>query len=267
MRPVPNLKAIFFDIDGTLLSGKTGRIPQSAVDALLAAHQKGYRLFLSTGRHPAEIDQVPELAALPFSGVVSMNGQYCYCGDEVIHSETLPAADVAVLADYLQTAPYAALYSRANQLYITKFTPVVQAVCESVGTKPAPVGSLRDMLAAPIYQAGLFLGGDAVPEVLERMPGCYWTSWHTLGVDISPVAGGKWTGVEKMARHFGIHPAQVMTVGDNENDIDMLEHAGYSVAMGNGTKSAKSAAHHVTAAVDDHGIALALADLPKAAQA
>ena len=267
MQPVPNLKAIFFDIDGTLLSGETGRIPQSAVDALLAAHQKGYRLFLSTGRHPTEIAQVPGLAELPFSGVVAMTGQYCYCGNQVIHSEPLPAADIAVLADYLQTAPHAALYSRVDGQYLTKYNPVVQAVCDSIGTKPAPLGSLQDMLAAPIYQAGLFLGGDPVPQVLERMPGCYWTCWHTMGVDISPIAGGKWTGVEKMARHFGIGPGQIMAVGDHENDIDMLEHAGYSVAMGNGTSSAKSAAHHVTAAVDDNGIALALAKLPNVAQA
>lgn len=262
MQPVPNLKAIFFDIDGTLLSGDTGRIPQSAIDALLQAREKGYRLFLSTGRHPSEIAQVPRLGELPFSGVVAMNGQYCYCGDEVVHTDTLPAEDVEILADYLRTAPYASLYSRADGLFLTKFTPEVQAVCDSIGTQPAPVGSIDDMLSRSIFQAGLFLGRDPVPDIVDSLPGCYWTRWHIMGIDISPRTGGKWAGVTQMARHFGIDPAQVMTVGDNENDIDMLQKASYSVAMGNGTRGAKKAASHVTAAVDDHGIALALESLP-----
>lgn len=263
MYPPKNVKAIFFDIDGTLLSGETGQVPQSAQDALWQAHEKGYLLFLSTGRHPAEISQAAQLTRLPFSGIVSMNGQYCTCGPDLIHSETLPRQDVEMMAEYLKTAPYAALYARKDGLYITKVTDVVRQVCDSIGTKPAPVGSLEDLLAEPVYQMGLFLGDDPVPDEVKNLPGSDWTRWHMLGIDISPKTGGKWAGVSKMARHFGLQPAEVMTVGDNENDIDMLKAAGWSVAMGNGTENAKRAARHVTAAVDDHGIALALEKLPE----
>lgn len=43
-------KALFFDIDGTLVSFKTHEIPQSTIDAIVRAHQKGIQIFISTGR-------------------------------------------------------------------------------------------------------------------------------------------------------------------------------------------------------------------------
>lgn len=265
MNPAPqaqNVKAIFFDIDGTLLSGTTHTVPQSAQNALWQAHRRGYLLFLSTGRHPAEIAQVPELAALPFSGTVAMNGQYCTSGGQVIYQQALPDSDVRQLADFLETAPYAALYARENGLFLTRMTDVVQEICESIGTQPTQVRGLTHLRSAPILQLGLFLGRDPVPDAVESLPGCFWTRWHQFGIDISPLNGGKWTGVTKMARQFGIAPHQIMAVGDNDNDVDMLAQAAFAVAMGNGTEKAKKAAHHITAGVDEHGIALALGHLP-----
>lgn len=44
------IKAIFFDIDGTLVSFNTHRIPQSAIDAISMAKAKGVRIYISTGR-------------------------------------------------------------------------------------------------------------------------------------------------------------------------------------------------------------------------
>ena len=47
------IKALFFDIDGTLVSFKTHQIPESTVDALRKVHDKGVKIFISTGRpHP-----------------------------------------------------------------------------------------------------------------------------------------------------------------------------------------------------------------------
>jgi Predicted hydrolases of the HAD superfamily len=67
------MKALFFDIDGTLVSTVNHRIPQSAIDALLEAHEKGHKLFISTGR---TILQFPYLDDLPFDGYITLNGAF-----------------------------------------------------------------------------------------------------------------------------------------------------------------------------------------------
>ena len=45
------IKAVFFDVDGTLVSHKTKSVPQSAVNAVNVLREKGIKVFLSTGRH------------------------------------------------------------------------------------------------------------------------------------------------------------------------------------------------------------------------
>ena len=53
------IKAIFFDVDGTLVSLKTHTIPQSTLDSLQALRKKGIKLFISSGRHMEMLDTLP----------------------------------------------------------------------------------------------------------------------------------------------------------------------------------------------------------------
>ena len=64
-------KAIFLDVDGTLISFKTHRVPASALDALREAHARGVQLFIATGRAAADL---ADLEAIPYDGVAALNG-------------------------------------------------------------------------------------------------------------------------------------------------------------------------------------------------
>ena len=68
------IKAIFFDIDGTLLSHTTGRVPESTEFAIHQLRKKGIRLFVATGRHKLEIEELP-VNKLSFDGYITLNGQ------------------------------------------------------------------------------------------------------------------------------------------------------------------------------------------------
>ena len=68
-------KAIFFDVDGTLVSFKTHQISPAVRQALQALRERGIKLFLSTGRHLAMLDPVRQV--FDFDGYVTLSGQYC----------------------------------------------------------------------------------------------------------------------------------------------------------------------------------------------
>lgn len=72
------IRAIFLDVDGTLISFSTHEIPASARRALTQAHERGVRLFIATGR--AANDLGP-LEGIPYDGVVSLNGARCVAND------------------------------------------------------------------------------------------------------------------------------------------------------------------------------------------
>ena len=69
-------KALFFDIDGTLLSEKTRRVPESAVKALAQARERGHLVFINTGRVYAHLGDI--------RSQVEADGFLCGCGTYVV---------------------------------------------------------------------------------------------------------------------------------------------------------------------------------------
>ena len=67
------IKALFFDIDGTLVSFNTHRIPCSTIEAIEAAKQKGIKIFIATGRPLVYINNLADIAHL-VDGYVTTNG-------------------------------------------------------------------------------------------------------------------------------------------------------------------------------------------------
>jgi hydroxymethylpyrimidine pyrophosphatase-like HAD family hydrolase len=68
----------------------------------------------------------------------------------------------------------------------------------------------------------------------------------------------KASGVKEAARHFAIPLSEVMTIGDNTNDIPMLHAAGWSVAMGHAPEPVRASAKAITASNREDGAALAI---------
>ena len=83
-------KAIFVDIDGTLLSHKLQRVPKSAVDALHFAKNEGASIFIATGRHMVELDDVSGIDEIQFDGFVTLNGGHCTAGGKTVFKNPLP---------------------------------------------------------------------------------------------------------------------------------------------------------------------------------
>ena len=73
-----------------------------------------------------------------------------------------------------------------------------------------------------------------------------------------PQGVSKGRAVKELAEKMGIGPDQVMTVGDFDNDLSMIEYAGYGIAMGNATPKVKAAAKYVTLTNDEDGVAAAI---------
>lgn len=69
------IKALFFDIDGTLVSFRTHTIPQSTIDALTEAKAKGINIYISTGRPVSIITNIGAISHL-IDGYITANGAF-----------------------------------------------------------------------------------------------------------------------------------------------------------------------------------------------
>ena len=103
-----NRAALFFDIDGTVLSEITKEIPASTIDALKRAHDAGHFLFINTGRTYCSVPV--ELKKLPFDGYLCGCGIYFTFDEEVIFEKHLDPERGDEIADYMTKCQIDALF-------------------------------------------------------------------------------------------------------------------------------------------------------------
>ena len=248
--PAGPIKAAFFDIDGTLLSFKTHRMPASTVEALAELRRRGVITVVSSGRPTY---QLPSELASGFDAYVTLNGQLCLDENGVYRSVPLPDDDARVIADQAAEGLYDVLVLQRERAFANRLGPRVRATAEQAGLVYA-VDDIAHALDAPVYQFCAYVDPGEEHLFLDRTHGVRTTRWSELFCDVVPREGGKRYGVEATLERFGVAPEEAIAFGDGENDLSMFEAVGTSVAMGNAWDTVKERASWVTTSVDDDGI-------------
>ena len=257
------IRAVFFDIDGTLVSFKTHRAPASALKALESLHQKGIRLFISSGRPPLMLDDVKKgLNDFPFDGYILMNGQCCCDADgKIFYRQALPRSAFKELLPWLEeNSDVVCSFVEMDYAYENRHNDRTVQECLSIGLK-GPRHAVDDpsrALTHETYQLNPYIPEEKEAEFIAHAPGCRAVRWNSVFADVIPADGGKPEGVRRMLERFGFSRGECMAFGDGGNDIDMLKYASIGVAMGNASANVKEAADYVTADIDDDGIEKAL---------
>lgn len=111
------IKAVFLDIDGTLVSFDTHRVSESTVDAVRRLRDKGIKVFIATGRHMQFINN---LGDMEFDGYITLNGSYCYAGrDKVIYRCCIPTEDVQNLVRFQkENDTFPCVFVRENDAFL-----------------------------------------------------------------------------------------------------------------------------------------------------
>lgn len=251
------IKAVFFDIDGTLLSHTSRQVPPTSIKALELLKENDIKTFIATGRHAEEMKKLP-LDLSEFEGFVTLNGQYCYNKEGLIFDMPINRSDLAAQMEDLQRNPYPCIFVEADRMYINYNNDHVQKVQDAISSPLPQIGDPERAKDHEIYQLIPYVTEELEKHILSLMPHCQPTRWHPLAIDIIPAAGGKQNGIRETIRASGISREEIMVIGDGENDLDMMEFAGISVAMGNAVPSVKAAADYVTDHIDRNGVYNAL---------
>ena len=256
------IRAVFFDIDGTLVSMKTKVFTPATREAIARLREKGIHVYVASGRSRFELEEQQMLGDMVFDGYLTNNGQQVYNGSwELIHSTPMDSGDVRALLDYVEQKKLPLwLVGESDSLFNEYDNERVPLVMETIHTELPPRGDLRTMLDRPVYKAVMFLTAQEIQNGPQRiMPHSRSTQWFELGQDMIPAEGGKLPAVRFIAEANGWTPDELMAFGDSENDNEMLRYAGIGVAMGNALAETKAAADYVTDDCDDEGVAHALA--------
>lgn len=253
------IKAVFLDIDGTLVSFKTHRIPRSALDAVSVVRDRGIKVYIATGRPVPFIDN---LDGLECDGMVTVTGAHCFTrGGEVIFHRAISEASVRRVVEHLAHGEdaYPVIFVCDDEMFVTEINEEVETMARLLHIKIPPVRTASHALGKDVLQLISFFRAARERRFMSAlMPDCTSMRWHPSFTDIIAGDVDKGVGIGKVLDYEGISPDEAMAFGDGGNDVPMLSRVKYGVAMGDACDKLKSVAACVTGTVDEDGVAEAL---------
>lgn len=269
--PSADIRLIVLDLDGTIV-GQTNQIREPVLQAIRAAQAKGVAVAIATGRMYRSALRFHQQIG---STLPLMAYQGAWIQDPItqrVHRHWPLSREVAL--QLLEHCEQPALKSFLSvhcyindQLYVRELTPETELYAVRSGIQAFPVGDLRPVLTEQDATKFLALSDDTdlIGNLLGNLRQRYTPSELYLTTSVATFfeathpAVNKGTAVRYLCEellHF--KPEQVMAIGDNFNDVEMLEYAGLGIAMANGPVAVQEIAQWVAPDVEEDGVALAI---------
>lgn len=293
--PAPTIKLIALDIDGTLL-GPDGQVSRRNAAALHSAQAAGIQIAIATGRRHTYAHKVLHSIGLDASTLlVSSNGAVVRQFDSTLIERTLmPLATArwlcSLLGDYRNALVITfdkiasgggeeergALvieqmedlhqsidrWMLANEPFIARICPIEDCLNGDAPIQMMLTGSVERMRRAEALlsaQPGVRAVGDTRADGLISLNRTEYPERDLSILDILPIGCSKGAALARIAAAAGIEPAEIMAIGDNWNDLSMLEFAGHPVLMANAPEDllaqAKSLGWTITSTHHEDGVA------------
>lgn len=267
------------DLDGTLLNSEH-TLPAANRAALHRAHQAGVRIVLCTGRAFTETRPVLAEIGLDLDATVTVFGALVSeaTSGRTLERTAIPPSDALALTDWFQARGFPVLWltdpdeagSDGYMLAGPRRHPAVDAWLERSPCKVSNVESLPDGCAAPLRLS--IIEETAVLKVVsEELRAAFdgrirHNVLHAPPYRLSLIEAfapivDKWYGIEKLCRRWGVDPRRTVAVGDDVNDLDMIQRAGLGVAVANARPAVCAAAERVVGSHNDCGVAQLIDEL------
>ena len=282
VEPVFPIRMLALDIDGTLVN-ETRVVPERTRRAVVAALAAGVRVSLITGRMPtsalrfaAQMRLVDPIVGYQGAVVREIRG----AGDErpgrLLYHEPVSSAGALAAVRWALANGLGAHANHLERFLIQRDDPRLAEYQAFLGGRARPVDDLFRVLQRPVSKVTA-VGEPPLPESLvgpatTALAGLVQpTMSHPRFLEFVAPGVNKGRAVRWLARRQGIPLGQVMAVGDQLNDLEMVAAVGHGVAMANAPRELRALARYVAPPVVEEGLAtiieaLVLARAGKAAR-
>lgn len=252
-----NIKIVFFDIDGTLISFDKDNITEKTKIALNALKDKGIHICIATGRAP---QQIPTFNGVEFDSFLGFNGSLCFNKKEEIFSNPLTREDVLQFIKNANDMEMPIAMAAKDDYVANYFDEALTMYFGFSNHRPDFIDDLESFAKKKkVYQLNMPLRKEDYDRALLGTKDAKIAAWWDRAVDIIPKNGGKGRGIKKFLEYYGIEKDEALAFGDGDNDLQMFEEVN-GIAMANGSDNLKAIAYDTCKSVDDDGIYYYLKD-------
>ena len=256
------IKLVATDIDGTIVKWDTS-VSDGVKKCIKNLQKKGIKVVLVTGRMHCATKHLRDELGLN-SPVVSYQGGLIKDNDEkTLYQENLNsncAKEIIKWAKenniHLNLYINDKLYVENDDDCVKKYTDgkfVSYTVCPFESLE---IENVNKILAIDYGNAERVTGW--VKELQAKYPDLYIVKSTPFFCEIGSQMAKKSLGVEFLAKHWGLNKEEILTIGDQNNDIELLKAGGVKVAMGNATQELKECATYITDTVENDGFVKAI---------
>ena len=193
------VKAIFFDIDGTLVSFQTHTVPESTREALRLLREKGIKVFIATGR-PKTL-MMDAVGDLDFDGYVTLNGAHCFTANhEDIYKGCVPQEDIERLIQYQHDHPEMPfVFVHDNTWFLTHEDEAVREIARLIQIDIPEIRPIETAREKEILQIMGYFPEEKDEERFGKvLTHCAPMRWHPLFADIIARGNSKSHGIDQM---------------------------------------------------------------------
>ncbi len=257
-------KAIFFDIDGTLIDVTKGvtHISCRVRESLRKLQKAGHKIFLASGRPYAFLDA--ELLDFGFDGYVLNNGAVVAVDGEVIFQEELDRATVENICEMcerenveyiLESHPY--VYLRPEFKIFEDFYTSID-ISLDLFVREFNISDVSTLKMEFITRRQDSDEVDGIYTKILKTPGFdgWCDPFHYKNLELYSAKNSKGSGIVKALEFLKIDLKDSYAFGDGRNDIEMLQTVGTGLAMGNAADEVKKFADYVVPSVHEDGVAV-----------
>lgn len=256
------IKLVVTDIDGTIYTPEKG-ITKEVKHCIQNLTQKGVHVAIATGRTYGSAKWIADNVGIECPLICYQGGLVkTYKGDIIDVKYLNPQIAREIIEDFRKRNIHLNVYIE-DKLYVEEDDDYIKDYIGDKGIDYYKVDSfdeldfskLNKMLA--INYDSKFID-ELIDELQKKYPQIYVVKSFAYFCEIANKEATKGNAIKILANLYGITTDEVLAIGDNNNDIEMVETAGVGVAMGNGTEEIKKRADFVTDNVEHNGFVKAI---------
>jgi Cof subfamily protein (haloacid dehalogenase superfamily) len=256
------VEAVATDLDHTL-TWRDGVLRPRTVSALGRTRDAGIPVIVVTGRMVQSLRRVLEPAGLHdpvicYQGAAVVDGDGTWLLHAPIEIELAREAIAAVEAEGYDPNVYV-----GDELYVSRITAGSRAYADFQQIPIHPVGDVKAWLPDPPTKIVCVGDPEALDRLGERMrerfDGRLWvTKSLAKFLEFATVGVSKGSGMEFLSQHYGFARERTLAFGDGENDVELVEWAGYGIAVENAHERVKAVADWICPPAAKEGVAQVL---------
>lgn len=269
-------KMVCIDMDGTLLSSRK-KISDENKNAIKKVYDKGVEVVVTTGRIYNNAEYYSNLLGVK-SPVIAANGAIVKSkvDSRILYENPIKIEECIKLIDLLYEMKLLFHFYTTDGIFCNNV--LTKIATKAYMTKQVGHESLKinyHVIKSKEKWKEFFKENNnkitkciifsispeqivKCKEKLKALEGIVYFGAGKRSIEVNHRGVSKGNAVRALAQKYGIKREEIICIGDNENDLSMIEYAGVGIAMGNAIDSVKEIADYITSSNDDNGVAKAL---------